>query len=119
MSLGSLPTTRSEEIKTAELNRLTPFLRRRNYKLFCAFYSATMIYPNDYPVEFEVSIGNYGNKLDKYSSAQMSTTPPTNPVFDGTRYYYLTWFEQKPVTQVCMTIPVSYTHLTLPTNREV
>ena len=33
-------------------------MRRRKYKLFAAFFSATMIKPADSPVEFEVSIGN-------------------------------------------------------------
>ena len=36
---------------------LQPFLRRRKYKLFAAFFSATMIRPADSPVEFEVSVG--------------------------------------------------------------
>ena len=40
--------------------------------------------------------GNYGNKLDKHVPAQASTTPPTNPVYDGNQYYYLPWLDQKP-----------------------
>ena len=36
---------------------MQPFLRRREYKLCCAFFSATMVKPADEPVEFEVSIG--------------------------------------------------------------
>ena len=39
-------------------------------------------------------IGNYGNKLDTSTPAQSSTTPPTNPVFDGTKYYFLPWMDQ-------------------------
>ena len=39
-------------------------------------------------------IGNYGNKLDTNTPAQSSTTPPTNPVFDGTKYYFLPWMDQ-------------------------
>ena len=73
-----------------------PFLRRRRYKLYGAFFSATMIHPIDAPVEFEISIGNYGNKLDTNTPAQSSTTPPSNPLYDGKNYYYLPWFEQKP-----------------------
>ena len=40
------------------------------------------------------TIGNYGNKLDTNTPAQSSTTPPTNPVFDGTKYYFLPWMDQ-------------------------
>ena len=79
---------------------LQPFLRRRKYKLYGAFFSATMIYPIDTPVEFEVSIGNYGNKLDTNTPAQSSTTPPSNPLYDGKYYHYLPWFEQKPCVVV-------------------
>jgi hypothetical protein len=52
-------------------------------------------------VEFEVSIGNYGNKYDSIiGNANCSTTPPTNPVFDGTSYYFLPWENIKPCVQV-------------------
>ena len=44
-------------------------------------------------------IGNYGNKLDTNTPAQSSTTPPTNPVFDGTKYYFLPWMDQP---QICV-----------------
>ena len=100
MSLGQLPTTKTEDIKIVDLNRLTPFLRRRKYKLFGSFFSATMVYPDENPVEFEVSIGNYGNKLDENSPAQSSTTPPSNPIYDGTHYHYLPWLDKKPVIEV-------------------
>ena len=57
MNIGSLPTTRKEEIKIVDQKRIIPFLRRRKYKLFGAFFSATMVDPKGDPVEFEVSIG--------------------------------------------------------------
>lgn len=111
MTLGKLPTAKTEDIKIFDLNRLAPYLTRSNYKLYCAFYSATMVYPYDKPVEFEVSIGNYGNKLDPDSPIQLSTTPSCNPVFDGKWYYYLPWMEQKPVVQVYnIPMQVLYTH---------
>ena len=77
-----------------------PFLRRRKYKLYGAFFSATMIHPIDSPIEFEISIGNYGNKLDNNTPAQSSTTSPSNPLYDGKTYHYLPWFEQKPCVVV-------------------
>ena len=48
--------------------------------------------------------GNYGNKLDENSPAQPSTTPPSNPIYDGNSYYYLPWMEQKPCIQVCVCV---------------
>ena len=102
MTLGKLPTSRTEDIKKFDLKKLVPYLRRSSYRLYCAFHSATMVYPYDRPVEFEVSIGNYGNKLDSESPVQVSTTPPCNPTYDGKQYYYLPWMEQKPVVQVGM-----------------
>ena len=36
------------------------FLRRRKYKLFGAFFGASMVHPVDAPVEFEISIGMCG-----------------------------------------------------------
>ena len=43
-----------------------------------------------------IYLGNYGNKLDMNNSAQSSTTPPTNPTYDGIMYYFLPWMDKKP-----------------------
>nr|CAH8853864.1 unnamed protein product [Trichobilharzia regenti] len=81
--------------------RIQKSLRRRKYQLYVAFLSATMIEEKrDGPIEFEVSIGNHGNKLDESVTPCASTTPPTNPVSDGLHYYYLPWSEDKPCTMV-------------------
>ena len=71
-------------------------MRRRKYRLHAAFLNATMISAVDAPVEFELSIGNYGNKLDESVPPCSSTTQPTNAVFDGCHYYILPWGETKP-----------------------
>ncbi len=57
MTIGNFPSVKIEDIKEADQKRFVPFLRRRKYKLFGAFFSATMVDPKDAPVEFEVSIG--------------------------------------------------------------
>ena len=59
-----------------------------------------MIHPANTSVEFEVSIGNYGNKLDTNTPVQPSTTLPSNPFYDGQNYYYLPWLEEKPCVVV-------------------
>ncbi|XP_065071964.1 myoferlin-like isoform X2 [Rhopilema esculentum] len=84
------------DIMSQELIRVQTYLRRRKFKLYASFISATMLPEMDGPVEFEVSIGNYGNKLDTSVPPMSSSTPPTNAVFDGANYYYLPWNDSKP-----------------------
>ncbi|KAM7540784.1 hypothetical protein Aperf_G00000029183 [Anoplocephala perfoliata] len=76
------------------------FMRRRKYVLHAAFFQANMISVDDAPIEFEVSIGNYGNNLDDSVPICASTTPPTNAVFDGCYYNFLPWGDIKPCTVV-------------------
>lgn len=83
-----------EAMRPAELIRVQPYLSRSKYKLFACFYEATMVFDVDGPVEFEVSIGNYGNMMDE--SMAPSNTPPCNAVYDGSNYYYLPWSSEKP-----------------------
>lgn len=75
-------------------------MRRRKYMLHAAFFEATMVNEDDAPVEFEVSIGNYGNNLDETVPPCSSTTQPTNPVFDGCYYNFLPWGDTKPCAAV-------------------
>jgi len=96
MQIGNLPTNKHEDIKIFDKNRSKMFLSRTSYKFFGVFFSATMVHPVDSAVQFEISIGNYGNKLDVNTLAQSSTTAATNPIYDGNKYYYLPWMEQKP-----------------------
>ncbi|XP_061186415.1 myoferlin-like isoform X3 [Saccostrea echinata] len=95
-NLGELPEIPVEDINNDDLLRVQKFMRRRKYKLHAAFLNATMVSAIDAPVEFEISIGNYGNKLDENTAPCASTTQPTNAVFDGCHYYFLPWAGTKP-----------------------
>ncbi|XP_077973068.1 myoferlin-like isoform X2 [Styela clava] len=94
-------TPKSQPIEDDIIAATTKYMRRRKYRLVVAFYGASMIEKADNAVEFEVSIGNYGNKFDVDTPLDSSTTEPTKPVFGGTHYSYVSWGARKPV--ICLT----------------
>ncbi|XP_077469193.1 myoferlin-like isoform X2 [Stigmatopora argus] len=82
----------SDDILVAQVHQ-----RRRKYSFCAVFHSACMLQEPGEPIQFEVSMGNYGNKLDSTYKPLASTTKYSFAVFDGNHYYYLPWADTKPV----------------------
>ncbi|XP_070833559.1 myoferlin isoform X2 [Chaetodon trifascialis] len=86
-----------DDISSDDILVTQKYQRRRKYSLCAVFHSACMLQEPGEPVQFEVSIGNYGNKLDSTCKPLSSTTQYSFAVFDGNHYYYLPWADTKPV----------------------
>ncbi|XP_067936252.1 myoferlin-like isoform X2 [Watersipora subatra] len=99
-ALEDKPEVPVSDIDVEDLTRVSKYMRRHKFVLNVAFLEATMICDTDAPVEFEVSVGTYGNKLDDTVLPTASCTQPTNAVFDGCRYNFLPWENNKPCIAV-------------------
>uniref|UniRef100_Q69ZN7-4 Isoform 4 of Myoferlin n=1 Tax=Mus musculus TaxID=10090 RepID=Q69ZN7-4 len=91
------PEKKLEPISSDDLLVVEKYQRRRKYSLSAVFHSATMLQDVGEAIQFEVSIGNYGNKFDATCKPLASTTQYSRAVFDGNYYYYLPWAHTKPV----------------------
>ncbi|XP_061646741.1 myoferlin isoform X2 [Phyllopteryx taeniolatus] len=86
-----------DDISSDDILVAQKYQRRRKYSLCAVFHSACMLQEPGEPIQFEVSMGNYGNKLDSTCKPLASTTQYSYAVFDGNHYYYLPWADTKPV----------------------
>ncbi|XP_052024751.1 uncharacterized protein LOC127673181 [Apodemus sylvaticus] len=77
--------------------QIKKYQRRLKCSLSAVFHSAIMLQDVGEAIQFEVSIGNYGNKFDATCNPLASTTQYSRAVFDGNYYYYLPWAHTKPI----------------------
>uniref|UniRef100_A0A8D0ZFW5 Myoferlin n=1 Tax=Sus scrofa TaxID=9823 RepID=A0A8D0ZFW5_PIG len=77
------PDKKLEPISNDDLLVVEKYQRRRKYSLSAVFHSATMLQDVGEAIQFEVSIGNYGNKFDTTCKPLASTTQYSRAIFDG------------------------------------
>ncbi|CAH2274836.1 myoferlin isoform X2 [Pelobates cultripes] len=65
------------------LEYISDSISRQKYALAAIFHSATMLPEVNDLVQFEISVGNYGNKFDGTCKPLSSTTQYRQPMFDG------------------------------------
>uniref|UniRef100_A0A8C9ANG7 Fer-1 like family member 5 n=1 Tax=Prolemur simus TaxID=1328070 RepID=A0A8C9ANG7_PROSS len=85
----------SHEVTMIEKHR-----NRQKYGLCVIFLSCTMMPNFNDLIQFEVSIGHYGNKLDLNYKPLVSTTQYSPVIYDGNIYHYVPWYNTKPVVAV-------------------
>ncbi|XP_008542602.1 fer-1-like protein 5 [Equus przewalskii] len=73
---------------------------RQKYGLCVIFLSCTMMPNFKDLIQFEVSIGHYGNKMDLSYKPLVSTTQYSPVIYDGNIYHYVPWYNTKPVVAV-------------------
>ncbi|XP_053548396.1 myoferlin isoform X2 [Bombina bombina] len=95
--LDGTPTKKIEDIPSDDILVVEKYQRRRKFNLCAVFHSASMLQDIGEAIQFEVSIGNYGNKFDSTCKPLASTTQYSRAIFDGNFYYYLPWSTKKPV----------------------
>ncbi|XP_066123860.1 fer-1-like protein 5 [Saccopteryx bilineata] len=85
----------SQEVTNVEKHQ-----NRQKYGLCVIFLSCTMMPNFKDLIQFEVSIGHYGNKMDLNYKPVISTTQYSPVIYDGNTYHYVPWYNTKPVVAV-------------------
>ncbi|KAM9212099.1 LOW QUALITY PROTEIN: fer-1-like protein 5 [Dugong dugon] len=83
-----------------EVTRMEKQQNRQKYGLCVIFLSCTMMPNFKDLIQFEVSIGHYGNKMDLNYKPLVSTTQYSPVIYDGNIYHYVPWYNSKPVVAV-------------------
>ncbi|XP_062065881.1 fer-1-like protein 5 isoform X1 [Lepus europaeus] len=83
-----------------EVARIEKHQNRLRYGLCVVFLSCTLMPSFKDLIQFEVSIGHYGNKTDTNYKPLVSTTQYSPVIYDGNIYHYVPWYNTKPVVAV-------------------
>ncbi|XP_014647127.1 PREDICTED: fer-1-like protein 5 [Ceratotherium simum simum] len=85
---------------SSEVTSVEKHQNRQKYGLCVIFLSCTMMPNFKDLIQFEVSIGHYGNKMDQNYKPLVSTTQYSPVIYDGNIYHYVPWYNTKPVVAV-------------------
>ncbi|XP_040309841.1 fer-1-like protein 5 isoform X1 [Herpailurus yagouaroundi] len=85
---------------SSEVTNIEKHHNRQKYGLCVIFLSCTMMPNFKDLIQFEVSIGHYGNKTDLSYKPLVSTTQYSPVIYDGNIYHYVPWYNTKPVVAV-------------------
>uniref|UniRef100_A0A452RPQ1 Fer-1 like family member 5 n=1 Tax=Ursus americanus TaxID=9643 RepID=A0A452RPQ1_URSAM len=85
---------------SSEVTNIERHHHRQKYGLCVIFLSCTMMPNFKDLIQFEVSIGHYGNKMDLNYKPLVSTTQYSPVIYDGNIYHYVPWYNTKPVVAV-------------------
>uniref|UniRef100_A0A8C7BKZ9 Fer-1 like family member 5 n=1 Tax=Neovison vison TaxID=452646 RepID=A0A8C7BKZ9_NEOVI len=85
---------------SSEVTSIERHHHRQKYGLCVIFLSCTMMPNFKDLIQFEVSIGHYGNKMDLNYKPCVSTTQYSPVIYDGNIYHYVPWYNTKPVVAV-------------------
>uniref|UniRef100_A0A8C0W5K4 C2 domain-containing protein n=1 Tax=Castor canadensis TaxID=51338 RepID=A0A8C0W5K4_CASCN len=85
----------SQEVTSIEKQQ-----NRLKYGLCVVFLSCTMMPNFKDLIQFEVSMGHYGNKMDLNYKPLVSSTQYSPVIYDGNIYHYVPWYNTKPVVAV-------------------
>ncbi|ELK23215.1 Fer-1-like protein 5 [Myotis davidii] len=95
-NIKSRPDTRIKDL-SQEVTSVEKHKNRLKYGLCIIFLSCTMMPNFKDLIQFEVSIGHYGNKMDQNYKPLVSTTQYSPVIYDGNIYNYVPWYNSKPV----------------------
>ncbi|KAM6185251.1 fer-1-like protein 5 [Rhynchocyon petersi] len=83
-----------------EMSRIELHQKRQKYGLCVIFLSCTMMPNFKDLIQFEVSMGHYGNRMNPNYKPLVSTTQYSPVIYDGNIYHYVPWYNTKPVVAV-------------------
>ncbi|KAK3890490.1 hypothetical protein Pcinc_005570 [Petrolisthes cinctipes] len=98
--IGSYPSARITPMDYNDFNKIRRFRRTRKFVVMCQLSGAWLLGAAGKPLEVEMSVGNFGNKLENTMLPSPSSTNPANPVFDGCKYYFLPWYGVEPFVTI-------------------
>ncbi|XP_064115112.1 myoferlin-like [Macrobrachium nipponense] len=98
--VGSYPPAPATAIENDAFDGVRRFRSTRRFALICQLTGTWLLENTGRPLEIEVSVGNFGNKLENTMLPSPSSTHPANAVFDGCKYYFLPWDEASPFVTV-------------------